>query len=119
MQQWNIYRSRAIGHWLQSNGASVIVNIRWGDERTFDICCLGTPKFSSTAIGSHGCVKFLSDKVVFTNGLNYVISKLRPNAIIVYGSAPNAIFEKYRAMGIKILQFDSDYKNAHKKAVIA
>ena len=53
------------------------------------------------------------------HGLDYVISKLRPNAIIVYGSAPNTIFEKYRAMGITILQFDSDYKNAHKKAVIA
>ena len=119
MQQWNIYRSRAIGHWLQSNGASVIVNTRWGDERTFDTCCIGAPKFSPIAVGSHGCIKLLSDRSVFIHGLDYVISKLRPNAIIVYGSAPNTIFEKYRAMGITILQFDSDYKNAHKKAVIA
>ena len=55
----------------------------------------------------------------FEIGVCSVDIKLRPNAIIVYGSAPNTIFEKYRAMGITILQFDSDYKNAHKKAVIA
>ena len=28
MQLWNIYRSRAIGHWLQKNGIKVIPNIR-------------------------------------------------------------------------------------------
>lgn len=35
MQTWNIYRSRAIGTWLQDNGVDVIVNMRFGDERTF------------------------------------------------------------------------------------
>ena len=38
MQQWNIYRSRAIGHWLQKNGIPVITNVRWSDERTFGRC---------------------------------------------------------------------------------
>lgn len=35
MQLWNIYRSRAIGHWLQMNGVTVIPNIRYGDRRTY------------------------------------------------------------------------------------
>lgn len=34
-QQWNIYRGRALGHWLQENGSPVIVNVRVADERTF------------------------------------------------------------------------------------
>ena len=34
MQQWNVYRSRAIAHWLQENGIPVIANVRWGDRRT-------------------------------------------------------------------------------------
>ena len=38
MQQWNIYRSHAIGHWLQENGISVITNVRWSDDRTYDLC---------------------------------------------------------------------------------
>lgn len=41
MQQWNTYRSRAIGHWLQTNGITVIPNIRFADERSFAFCCDG------------------------------------------------------------------------------
>ena len=44
MQQWNIYRSRAIGHWLQENGVSVIPDIRFGDERTYEASCAGIQK---------------------------------------------------------------------------
>ena len=57
MQYWNIYRSRAIGHWLQENGIHVIPNIRFGDERTYKVCCAGIPKKSVISIGSHGCIK--------------------------------------------------------------
>lgn len=28
MQQWNIYRSRALGSWLQQNGLNIIPNVR-------------------------------------------------------------------------------------------
>ena len=41
MQEWNVYRSRALAHWLQENGVRVIPNIRWGDERTYELCCEG------------------------------------------------------------------------------
>lgn len=57
MQQWNTYRNRAIGCWLQDNGIPTIANVRWGDERTFSFCCAGAPKNSIIAIGSHGCIK--------------------------------------------------------------
>ena len=39
MQFWNIYRSRAVGHWLQENGIPVIPNIRFGDYRTYEASC--------------------------------------------------------------------------------
>ena len=61
MQQWNTYRSRAIGHWLQENGIPVIPNVRWGDERTYDLCCAGVPRNSTIAVGSHGCIKLLQE----------------------------------------------------------
>lgn len=57
MQEWNIYRARAIGYALQEQGANVIVNLRFGDERTFETACLGVPKNASFAIGSHGNIK--------------------------------------------------------------
>lgn len=116
MQLWNIYRSRAIGHWLQENGVPVIANVRWGDERTYDLCCAGVPRKSIIAVGSHGCIKLVREREFFKRGLDYVVKKLRPQTIIVYGTAPNTVFDKYSKVGIRIIQFDSDYMVAHRKA---
>ena len=35
MQQWNTYRNRAIGCWLQDNGIPTIANVRWGTNGLF------------------------------------------------------------------------------------
>ena len=117
MQQWNTYRGHAIGHWLQENGIPVIANVRWGDERTYELCCVGVPRKSTIAIGSHGCIKIIREREFFKQGLCYVVKRLRPQTIIVYGTAPDTIFDKYRSAGIRIIQFDSDYMTAHRKAV--
>ena len=34
--------------------------------------------------------------------------------IVVYGTAPNEIFDQYREMGIEILQFDSEFMQSRK-----
>ena len=117
MQQWNIYRSRALGHWLQENGIPVITNVRWGDERTFDLCCVGVPKNSTISIGSHGCIKLLHEREYFERGLEHVVNKLNPKTIIVYGTTPDKIFSKFTEKGISVMQFDSDCMNVHRKAV--
>lgn len=117
MQQWNIYRSRAIGHWLQQNGVPVIANVRWGDERTFEASCVGAPKNSTIAVGSHGCIKLNREREFFAAGLVYAVKELKPKCIVVYGTAPDSVFEKYKEAGITILQFDSICMEAHRKAV--
>lgn len=117
MQHWNIYRSHAVAAWLQSEGIPVIANVRWGDERTYDICCAGVPRKSAISVGSHGCIKLVRERECFKRGLSYVIKKLRPQTIVVYGTAPDNIFNEYRNAGIRIIQFDSDYSVAHRKAV--
>lgn len=115
MQAWNTYRNRATGHWLQSNGIKVIPNIRWGDERTQEFCCLGARKQSVIAVGSHGLIKIKEERKHFAKGLDYVVRTLHPIAIIVYGSAPNEIFSKYEKAGIKIIVFSSDISKAMKR----
>lgn len=117
MQEWNVYRNRAIAHWLQEEGVSVIPNIRWGDKRTYKICCNGIQQGGTIAIGSHGCIKLLQEREPFKSGLDYVVSRLHPKTIVVYGKAPDAIFEKYRKSGIVIKQFESDFSIAHRKVV--
>ena len=117
MQQWNIYRSHAVAVWLQSCGVPILANVRWADARTYDVCCAGVPKRAAIAVGSHGCIKLLQDREFFSQGLDHVVRVLKPKTIVVYGAAPDAIFGKHRDAGISILQFDSDYMVAHRKAV--
>ncbi len=113
MQEWNIYRSRAIAHWLQENGIPVIPNIRWRDERTYALCCSGIQQGGTIAIGSHGCIKLLQEREPFKKGLDYIIRHICPDTIIVYGKTPDVIFNKYRKSGITIKQFESDFGIAH------
>ena len=115
MQQWNTYRNRAIGSWLQSNNVKVIPNIRFSDERSFEFCCLGVEKNSVIAIGSHGTLKNINDRTLFKSGLEYVVNTLTPSAIVVYGSAPNYIFKKYVDNGIKVISFESDFSKSRKR----
>ena len=62
------------------------------------------------------CIKLLQERPYFINGLDYSVKTLRPKSIIVYGTAPDYIFDKYRKQGIKILQFDSTFMQTYRKA---
>lgn len=117
MQIWNIYRSRAIGHWFQREGIEIIINIRFGDDRTYRICCDGAPKNSIIAIGTHGTLKGKIDRHYLLEGLDKIIEILHPTAIVIYGAAPDKYFKKYKEMGIIIHQFDSDFAKSRKKEV--
>ena len=90
-----------------------------GDVRTYELCCTGVPHDSPIAIGSHGCIKLVQERQGFAEGLDYVVDKLKPNTLIVYGTTPDTIFSRYKNSGITVLQFDSDCMIAHKKAVSA
>lgn len=113
MQVNNIYRSRAIGNWLQSMGIPVIPNIRWGDERTYDIACLGISKDNVISVGSHGQMRDLDDRKHFINGLDYVVDKLSPHTILVYGALLDDVFAWYRLQGINILHYPSNTSLAY------
>ncbi len=88
MQLWNIFRSHTIGAWLQQQGIKVIPNIRFGDRRTFDICCDGVTKHSVIAIGSLGCLKVKEYRPTFEEGILHVAHLLHPETIVFYGSSP-------------------------------
>ncbi len=102
MQVWNIFRARTIGSWLQQNGIKVIPNIRFGDDRTFDICCDGIPRHGTIAIGTLGCIKVKNYRDVFNAGVCHITDRLKPETIIFYGTAPQCIDELKRN-GINII----------------
>lgn len=109
MQVWNTYRGKALANWLQENGVEVIPNVRWGDERTFSIACLGVEKEKTIAVGTHGCIKTVEGKKMFIAGFDYVVNELRPKTIIVYGQMPDKIFCIARMFDIQLIQFDSEF----------
>ena len=115
MQLWNIYRSRALGHWLQFNGVRVIPNIRFGDRRTYRICCDGIEKHCVIAIGTHGNIRTIKEREIFLKGLDVVVKILEPKVIVIYGSAPEKYFKKYKDFGIEIVQFESNYAISHRE----
>lgn len=114
MQLWNIYRSRAIGAWLQHNDIKVIPNIRYGDKRTYRICCDGIMSEGVISIGTHGTLKNKFDRAILRDGLPIVINRTKPTAIIVYGSDPDDIFLWVKNQGIRVIVFESDYSKAMK-----
>lgn len=115
MQLWNIYRSRAIGFWLQQNGIKVIVNVRYGDWRTYYCCCDGVPTGCVIAVGSNGILDDKDDRKFFATGLRIVVRRLKPTTIVVYGGTPSEIFDVYRKAGIEVLSFETDFTTSRKK----
>ena len=115
MQIWNTYRGRALAAWLQRNGVEIIPNVRFNDERTYEFCFDGIEKFKTVALGTHGCIKRRIDKDYFKDGLAEMVKRLSPRTIIVYGSAPDDIFKKYRDMGINIVPFESEFSKSRKQ----
>ena len=118
MQQWNTYRGKAIGHWLQENGLAVIPNVRFADERSYSFCCAGVERGSTIAIGSHGCIKIKTEREYFRRGVEFVAHELHPKTVVVYGTAPDNVFRPMLEYGATILQFDSEFA-ASRKAVNA
>lgn len=114
MQIWSTYQGRALAHWWQSNGIEVIPNVRFGDERTYSFCFDGIEPYSTVAVGTVGCIKRNEDRESFKRGLAEMVLSLQPKTIVVYGSAPDDIFGKYRNYGINIQQFDCQTELAHK-----
>ncbi|MBD5101316.1 MAG: DUF4417 domain-containing protein [Subdoligranulum sp.] len=118
MQQWNTYRGKALGHWMQENGIAVIPNIRFSDERSYAFCSAGVEAGGTIAIGSHGCIKLKAEREHFCKGIEFIAQKPHPETVIVYGGAPNDVFQPLLEQGTKLLQFESEF-SASRKAVTA
>jgi len=96
----NIYRNRAIGHFFQKQGAYVITNVRWGDERSYTtkvlpekFAFLGVPKNSIVSVGTYGCISGKENKHYFREGLEAMLDELNPQVVLVYGSMPKSVFD--------------------------
>ena len=116
LQQTNTYFNRAVGFYLQKNGISVIPNIRWSDESSFDYCFLGVPKNSIVSVSTHGCIRSNEQKEMFKKGLYAMLEELRPTDVLVHGYMPENVFGEF-CDKTNFHRYKSWFERTHEKAV--
>lgn len=85
MKIWNIYRSRQIGQFYQSQGIKVIPTISWAEKETFEFAFKGIPKGSIVSISTIGVKQNKDALKIWQDGMDAMIEEIEPNTILVYG----------------------------------
>lgn len=99
LQITNIYRSRAIGAYMQQHGANTYPLVRWGDERTYStavlpepVAFIGVVKHSVVVISTYGCIRGKENRKHFKAGLEAMVEYLEPTLVLVHGTMPKEVF---------------------------
>ena len=85
MKIWNIYRSRQIGRFYQSQGIKVIPTISWAEKETFEFAFKGIPKGSIVSISTIGVKRNKEALKIWQDGVSAMIEEIEPSTILVYG----------------------------------
>lgn len=100
LQVMNTYLNRAVGHFFQFNGMTVIPNLRWGDERSYrgvpgriePFAFKGVERGSVVSVGTYGCITGDENRFYFHDGLGEMLNVVGPEKVLVYGRMPAEIF---------------------------
>ena len=95
----------------------MIPNVRVSDERCLNWVFDGLPKHSVVAMSTHGCCKHKEDRQYLMMGVATAVEALEPETIVVYGSAPEAVFKPAITAGIRIVSFESQFSATHKEGM--
>ena len=85
-EQFNIFRSRAIGQLVQKRGGIVIPTVGWSFRRSFDYCFCGLSEGGTVAISTNGILNNFVSLRLFMEGVFELERQLRPEVIFIYGS---------------------------------
>ncbi len=86
LQIYNVYRSRAVGCYLNKLGFKVVANVKWTDDISYSYCFAGIERGSVVAVSTLGCLRAKNDKNLFIAGFKELINRIQPKSIILYGS---------------------------------
>lgn len=104
-QLYNCYRNRVLGYILSQKGIPVIMNVSFSDSRTYDFCTNGIEHGGVISTGSLGTIKDKEDRQSFIKGLDYVLSKLTPSDLILYGASNKEILKVCQAHHVSLHLF--------------
>lgn len=103
MKIWNIYRSRLIGQYYQSQGIKVIPTLSWAEEETFEFCFEGIPKGSIVSISTIGVKKNKEALKIWRTGVDELIRRIEPSTILIYGGKLD-----YDYGNIKVIYYENE-----------
>ena len=90
LQILSCYRRQWCGRYWQERGLTVIPDVVWGDEESYDFCFLGIQKQSTVAVSMVGVERNEDwtgkEDSLFKKGYDEMLNRLEPTTILVYGS---------------------------------
>ncbi|MBR6123493.1 DUF4417 domain-containing protein [Candidatus Saccharibacteria bacterium] len=108
MQIFQIFKSRAIGNYLNRKGIKIIPNVRWGDERTYEFAFDGIDKWSVVAVGVQGAYRDKNSRFYFEKGFLKMLDVLAPETVICYGTLTEDIIYSTTQRGVKLHFFPTE-----------
>ena len=96
MQKSQIYDNLSLTYYFGMNGISVIPNLRCGVDELLPEFLEAIPKGTLVAVGTHGFSKENREKYEWYCFLETIITRLRPSAIVVYGSLNGKLFDGFK-----------------------
>lgn len=88
LQIYNHYRKHWLGKYWQTQGVMVIPTISWSDYDSYEWCFDGEPLHSMVAVSSVGTQANNKSKEYFLSGYKEMMRRLKPTAVIMYGTVP-------------------------------
>ena len=85
MQRWNVYRSRALGHYWQREGLTVIPTLSWSTPESYGFAFAGLEPGGTYAVSTVGVKRSGDAMQVWRDGMECALRKLKPARILQYG----------------------------------
>lgn len=111
MKIWNIYRSRLIGQYYQSQGIKVIPTLSWAEEETFQFCFEGIPQGSIVSISTIGVKKNKEALKIWKQGVDELIKRIKPSTILIYGGKLD-----YDYRDIEVIYYENEVTEKMKRS---
>lgn len=118
VQKSQMYDNLALTYFYGNKGIKVIPNIRTGSNYISEEFFESIPKNSLVAVGTHGFIKSKTQKYEWYYFLKYIIEKIEPCGIIIYGTLRGKLFDEIKQT-VPVYQYDSwmEKRNKDKKKV--
>lgn len=85
MQEWNRYRSAALGRYWAQNGITVVPTLSWAQPSSYTFCFKGIPKHSTVATSTVGVARDKGAQKVWHDGMREAMRRLEPSRVLFYG----------------------------------